>query len=116
MMGHFGGVGSQPDLPSGTSNGEAIFLAGRSLEGNQIQFEEGPFWLSMHGGGCASCHGVDGAGGQWVMMTDDIAPDIRYSHLTEEEHGEEGEESHPPYDDELLARAIWEGSILLMKN
>jgi len=41
------------------------------------------------------------------MMTNEIAPDIRYSHLVEEEHGE-GEE-HPPYTDELIKQAITQG-------
>jgi hypothetical protein len=41
------------------------------------------------------------------MMGTEIPGDIRYHHLTEEEH-EEGEE-HPPYTDELIKRAITEG-------
>jgi hypothetical protein len=42
-----------------------------------------------------------------MMMSIQTAPDIRYSHLTEDEHAED--EAHPPYDDVLLARAIREG-------
>lgn len=73
----------------------------------------GPRWLYVHGGGCASCHGVDGEGGEPVMMLRDIPPNITYEHLVEEEHGEgehgEEEEEHPPYTEELIERAIVEG-------
>jgi mono/diheme cytochrome c family protein len=112
MGGHFGGPGFGSNPPSADSNGESIFLTGRNLDGDWIPFDDGPPWLYRHGGGCASCHGVDGSGGQWVMMSDVIAPDIRYSVLTEgdhDEHGEGEEEEHPPYDDALLTRAIRDG-------
>lgn len=105
--GHFGG-GMSPRTSTSPpdSNGEAIFNTGFNLDGERVLFTGGPPWLAMHGGGCITCHGANGGGGNWVMMTNLVAPDIRYSHLTEEEHGEDGEEAHPPYDDELLARAI----------
>jgi len=103
--GHMGAPG-QP-LPADATNGERIFKTGYSLDGERIAFEDGPAWLYMHGGGCASCHGLDGRGGYWVMMSTEVAPDIRYSHLTEDEHAED--EGHPPYDDESMARAIREG-------
>ena len=90
-----------------TSNGEAIYFTGANDRGQRIPFTGGPMWLSMHGGGCASCHGPDGRGGAPVMMGTEIPPDIRYHHLTEEEH-EEGE-AHPPYTDETIKRAITEG-------
>lgn len=89
------------------SNGETIYFAGVNDRGQRIPFTGGPRWLSMHGGGCASCHGPDGRGGAPVMMSTEIPPDIRYHHLTEEEH-EEGE-AHPPYTDETIKRAITEG-------
>lgn len=92
--------------PSGeyVSNGQMIYFTGRNDRGQRIPFEGGPMWLYAHGGGCAACHGPDGRGGAPVMMVAEIPGDIRYSHLTEEEH-EEGEE-HPPYTDELIKRAI----------
>jgi cytochrome c oxidase subunit 2 len=86
------------------SNGETIYFTGRNDRGERIPFDGAPMWLSTHGGSCATCHGADGRGGAPVMMGTEIPGDIRYSHLTEEEH-EEGEE-HPPYTDELIKRAI----------
>jgi cytochrome c oxidase subunit 2 len=86
------------------SNGETIYFTGRNDRGERIPFDGAPMWLSTHGGSCATCHGADGRGGAPVMMGTEIPGDIRYTHLTEEEH-EEGEE-HPPYTDELIKRAI----------
>ena len=68
----------------------------------------------MMGGGqlaCADCHGRDGRGGRHVMhMTAMDAPDIRWSALTEAEHGDHGEEvEHPPYDEETFKRAVTQG-------
>ena len=90
------------------SNGERIYYTGINELGERIPFEGGPMWLYMHGGGCVSCHGEDGRGGVPVMMGTEIPPDIRYEHLIEEEHEEEGEE-HPSYTDETLKRAITAG-------
>jgi cytochrome c oxidase subunit 2 len=92
--------------PSGeyVSNGQMIYFTGRNDLGERIPFDGGPMWLYVHGGGCAACHGADGRGGAPVMMGTEIPGDIRYHHLTEEEH-EEGED-HPPYTDELIKRAI----------
>jgi len=89
------------------SNGETIYFTSVNDQGQRIPFTGGPTWLSMHGGGCASCHGPDGRGGAPVMMGTEIPPDIRYHHLIEEEH--EAEEAHPPYTDETIKRAITEG-------
>ena len=79
------------------SVGERIFLTGRGSDG-PIPFEGGPFWLSMHGGGCAACHGADGRGGRPVMMLGIVPPDIRYSTLVSQ-----------GYNDGLIARAIASG-------
>jgi len=87
------------------SNGQMIYFAGRNQQGQGIIFNSEPMWLYMHGGTCANCHGAGGRGdGAPAMKGTEIPGDIRYSHLTEEEH-EEGEE-HPPYTDELIKRAI----------
>lgn len=88
--------------------GEQIYITGRGENGRFIPFIYGPGWLRMRGGGCASCHGVDGRGGIPIMMSNKIAPDIRWKVLAEEEHKEPGEE-HPPYDEKLVKRAITEG-------
>ncbi len=89
------------------SNGETIYFTGVNDRGQRISFSSGPPWLSMHGGGCASCHGPDGQGGAPVMMGTETPPDIRYHHLIEEEH--EAGEAHPPCTDETIKRAITEG-------
>lgn len=91
------------------SNGERIYFTARSGSSEPIGFTEGPHWFQMHGGSCVSCHGPDGRGGVRVPMTDQIAPDIRYSTLTSAEHETEGGEEHPPYTEEMLGRAITDG-------
>lgn len=106
MEGHMHGTPA-PFLSEEATNGERIFKTGYNIDGERITFDDGPPWLYMHGGGCAACHGADGRGGVWGMMSAQTAPDIRYSHLTEDEHAED--EGHPSYDDEFLARAIREG-------
>jgi cytochrome c oxidase subunit 2 len=97
-------MASAPGSGEHVSNGQMIYFTGRNDRGERIPFDGGPMWLYMHGGGCAACHGADGRGGAPVMMGTEIPGDIRYHHLTEEEH-EEGED-HPPYTDELIKRAI----------
>lgn len=42
------------------------------------------------------------------MMSDEVAPEIRWRALTEE-RGEASEEGYPPYDEKLVKRAITEG-------
>lgn len=107
-MGGHGHMGAAaPSLSEEATNGERIFKTGYNVDGERIAFDAGAHWLQMLGGGCAACHGDDGSGARWAMMSIQTAPDIRYSHLTEDEHAED--EGHPPYDEELLARAIREG-------
>jgi mono/diheme cytochrome c family protein len=91
-----------------SSLGEQIYFTGRGENGRIIPFTYGPAWLRMHGGSCASCHGSDGKGGLPIMMSDEVAPEIRWHALTEE-HGESGEEEHPPYNERLVERAITQG-------
>ncbi|MDI6799671.1 MAG: c-type cytochrome [Actinomycetota bacterium] len=91
-----------------SSSGERIYFTAIGDDG-PIPFEGGPRWLWMRGGSCASCHGVDGQGGQYVMMSDQVAPAITFKALTEEEHQEGETEAHPPWDEELIRRGITEG-------
>lgn len=91
------------------SNGERIYHTATSRSGEAITFTGGPPWLHMHGGSCANCHGVGGRGGIVVPMTDQVAPDIRYSALTSAEHAEHPGEEHPRYTDALIKRAITRG-------
>jgi mono/diheme cytochrome c family protein len=92
------------------SNGEAIYLHGVTADGERVPFNQGPPWLVNRGGGCAVCHGEDGAGGDLQMMMSLEVPNVQYDHLTEEEHDEHGEEEgHPPYTEATVRRAITEG-------
>jgi cytochrome c oxidase subunit 2 len=80
MMG--GGSGST----SYSSTGERIYLTGAGGDGGVIphsasRVAQGS--LMMGGGGCASCHGVDGRGGTITTMNGTAvkAPDITYGVL-----------------------------------
>ena len=86
-----GGMMGQPGSSGGSyaSDGERIFLSGVGADGRNIarsssNVSEGS--LMMGGGGCASCHGVDGRGATIRMMggADVQAPDITYNALIEE--------------------------------
>ncbi|NOX61625.1 MAG: cytochrome c [Chloroflexi bacterium] len=107
------------------SNGERIYYTGTSANG-PIGYRGGVFGGMMGGGGmmtgrlaCADCHGADARGGRhFMMMTVMDAPDIRWSTLTGEDHGEpaggegeheENEMEHPPYDAESFKLAVTRG-------
>jgi hypothetical protein len=84
------------------SNGERIYFTATNDQGEYIQFSGGSEFGGMMGGSlsCASCHGVNGSGGQHVMHMNVMdAPDIRYSALgsEDEEHGS-GDEHSKEYD------------------
>jgi mono/diheme cytochrome c family protein len=104
ITGGFGPWGGQFN-----SNGERIYYTATSDSGQSIVADLGHMVVSASTVACVDCHGPDGQGGPvWMMMGSFQAPDIRYQILTGEEHGEEGEE-HPPYNDELIKRAISQG-------
>jgi cytochrome c oxidase subunit 2 len=113
------------------SNGERIYFTATSANG-PISYTGGPSGgmilaparsAGVGGRGmmelaCADCHGRDGRGGEHVVaMTAIDAPDIRWSTLTESEHGEqstqgqgkEGEMDHPPYTEQTFKRAVTQG-------
>lgn len=106
------------DIERHAVNGERIYFTGTNMEGERIDFEEGPNFGGMMMGTyltCASCHGPEGRGGYHIMhMTPMDAPDIRYSTLVEEgkEHteseGEHGDE-HSDYDLKAFRLAVIEG-------
>ncbi|TGC11597.1 hypothetical protein CUN85_00745 [Methanolobus halotolerans] len=98
-----------PELTDFDSNGEMIYYTGYNESGQKIPFSYGPTWLSVRGGSCVSCHGVDGRGGVPVMMAYEIPSDITYESLTSEEHDMEEGEGHPPYTNETIKIAIREG-------
>ena len=76
-----------------SSNGERIFLTGRSGTGGRISGQG----VGMMRLGCANCHGADGTGG--LLVPDGTtSADIRWSVLKEE-----------GFTDETLERAITQG-------
>jgi len=109
--GMMGGPGGVPLKTRYDSNGERIYYTGVSERTGPVPFQGGPMWLAMHGGGCASCHGINGRGGVPVMMGTAIPADIRYEALTAKDvHNQRREEeAHPPYTDELIKQAITQG-------
>lgn len=84
------GGGMMNDGGSGASGassvGERIYLSGVGTDGQDVsrtapRVSQGA--LMMGGGGCGSCHGVDGRGGTIKMMTGTAikAPDVTYGAL-----------------------------------
>jgi mono/diheme cytochrome c family protein len=85
--GMMGGGGSAAN--SYSSDGQRIFLSGVGTNGQDIprsasRVSQGS--LMMGGGGCGSCHGASGLGGQIRMMTGAAvdAPNITYDALIED--------------------------------
>ncbi|MDF1500871.1 MAG: cytochrome c [Anaerolineales bacterium] len=93
------------------SNGERIYFTGASESGPPIRAQmEGMRRMPGGRSGCASCHGADARGARVSMMMSTVtAPDIRWEHLTEEEHDGEHGEDHPAYTAETFKRAVTEG-------
>lgn len=93
------------------SLGEQLYYTGIGGNGYPIPFYGGPMWLRMHGGGCVSCHGINGRGGVPIMMGGrELPTDIRYKVLTgKEKHLHEGKEEEHHYTDALIKRAITQG-------
>ncbi len=88
------------------SLGEQIYYTGRGTDG--------PITRSggigrMGSGGCVTCHGADGRGGQIGMMSSFAdAPAITYDSLTGT-HDEHDGEAEAPWTDTDIARAIRSG-------
>ena len=88
-------------------NGWSIFYEGMTLQGKRIEIAGGPHWLSMHGGGCASCHGEKGQGGFTPMMCNKKTPPIYLKALMGSEHEHNGmKEKHTPYTIKTIRRAL----------
>lgn len=98
---------------SASSLGRSIFESGVGEDGPVPRSVgrgrgQGGMMGEMMGGGCADCHGSDGAGGELWMMGGGIeVPDIRYGTLSAP-HVEDGER-HEAWDDEDIARAVRTG-------
>jgi cytochrome c oxidase subunit 2 len=84
--------------------GARIYLDGIGEDGRPVpRTAIGP---GMMGGGCVTCHGVDGRGGRFTtMMWEFDAPDIRYDALVaDHDHGDDG-----PWSDADILKAITDG-------
>jgi mono/diheme cytochrome c family protein len=109
------GVALSPSItPSGvrlsgtdTSLGARIFLDGLGEDGMIPRTATGP---GMMGGGCVTCHGIDGRGGTFSMMMGSFdAPDVTYDTLTGE-HANEGEHAEDAgWTDDDIRRSIEDG-------
>lgn len=95
------------------SNGERIYFTGTSASGNPIYANGGGghmnMHVSMHGGGCATCHGAEREGGRiwpqfWIK-----APALTAEALFASDHADDGHGDHGNYDAESLRGAITEG-------
>ena len=94
-----------------SSNGERIYYLALDRAGRRISFRGGPQWMSMMGGSCVNCHGVNGRGGNPIMMSTSVAPNITYQALVSGNHGGHRDEKTEaiPYDDERINRAVTDG-------
>lgn len=118
------GAGPRPlrSLRQYQSNGERIYYTGTSANG-PIRYNGGNVGGMMGGAGmmgggslaCADCHGNDARGGSHFMHMQFMdAPDIRWSALTEAEHGGDGDHAeggmdHPPYNEFYFKQAVTQG-------
>lgn len=101
----------QPTRIGFESNGEQIYLTGISASGNLISFTGGGMHVQMHGGSCASCHGVDRRGGARMMPRFWVAaPAITPDALFGEEHADVSRHgNHAAYSEASLRHAITDG-------
>lgn len=89
------------------TNGKSIYYVGMTIQGKPIPFEGGPHWLTMHGGGCAECHGNNGQGGITPMMCVKSTPPVTLKALMSGGHEHAGEkDTHTPYTLKTLRRAL----------
>ena len=89
-----------------TDLGARIYLDGIGEDVVVPRTAVGP---GMMGGGCVTCHGIDGRGGEFSMMMGAFqAPDITYEALTGA-HEDEGHAEEEAWDDDDIRRAVEEG-------
>ncbi len=90
------------------SLGEQIYYTGVGTDG-AIPRSGG--MRHMGSGGCVTCHGRDGLGGQVGMMAwSEDAPPITYEALTGE-HDAHGDEPDEEWSDSDIARAVRDGEL-----
>jgi mono/diheme cytochrome c family protein len=102
---------SRPEsLTPAESRGKIIYTTGQSPSGGPLLYRllsAGANVFPAKGVFCASCHGLDGKGGQ---KKDVVAPDITYGGLSRPSSASASStRQRPPYTDALLARAITQG-------
>lgn len=107
--GHGMMMGAQAHPATFASNGERIYFTGTSSSVTPLTYTGGNMHLQMMGGGCATCHGSDRAGGRVVPEFWIKAPPLTRDALFED-HGEAGGHGdHTVYDVHTLRRAISRG-------
>jgi mono/diheme cytochrome c family protein len=121
LAGCDGGIGSSPvptnDIPTEfTSNGERIYFTGVSASGKTISSRGGDAAMGMHrqmhGGGCATCHGVEREGRRLMPRFWIKAPALTSDALFgDDDHKQDstGHGDHGNYDAVSVRRAITEG-------
>ena len=92
-------------------NGQMIYRSSMSSSGKAIYIKQedgSKIDASLTGITCVGCHGEDGRGGQEGGV---LTSDIRYMYLTKPYGVTHGSgRKHPPYNDDLIKRAITDGS------
>jgi len=98
------------------SNGQRIYVLGTSGSGAPIVPRGGGGMTGMHmsmmGGGCATCHGVNRQGRRLMPRFWIVAPPLTSDALFgghDADEPEDGHGDHESYTEETLARAIRQG-------
>ena len=89
-----------------SSNGERIYLTGRSNSGELIRYSGGTMHSLMHRTACADCHGTEREGKRLYPRFWLKAPALTPEAMTRE-HGDG--HSHTAYNSASVKRAIVEG-------
>lgn len=95
------------ELTPEEERGQVIYVKGESRSGAEIVALMGEMRTEVPAAvvPCVSCHGADGHG---LAEAEVHPPDLIWAGLTEP-HEHPGGRRHPPYDEELLKRAITKG-------
>jgi len=97
-------------LTPAESRGKIIYTTGQSPSGGPLLYRllsASTNVFPARGVFCASCHGLDGKGGQ---KKDVVAPDITYGGLSRPSSASASStRQRPPYTEDMLARAITQG-------
>jgi mono/diheme cytochrome c family protein len=98
-----------PPQTSAADLGREIYITGATPQG-PILSSGGPVWFQRMHGGCALCHGADGQGRTIQMMgAATVAPDIRYTTLSQVGSVEPSSSVVGPWTDSQIIWAITAG-------